>query len=197
MSRDAAPAVNPRADTEWSGTGLLTGSRGRALAVVAFAALTALGARLSVPLPGLVVPMTLQPVAVLLAGLVLGSRAGATSQALYLAIGATGLPVFAAGGGAAYLLGPTGGYLLAFPVAAALAGLASGRERTLPVRAAWLFLGVLAIHAGGLAWLWITGGRELVETVGVTPFLIGDVLKVVLVLALGRGLQTGLGSRGF
>ncbi|MGH7539390.1 MAG: biotin transporter BioY, partial [Gemmatimonadota bacterium] len=87
----------------------------RVIAVLAFAALTALGARIAVPLPGTPVPFTFQVVAVLLAGVLLGPRLGAASQAAYLAAGASGLPIFAAGGGVAYLLGPTGGYLLAFP----------------------------------------------------------------------------------
>ncbi len=98
----------------------------RAVAVAALAAATAIGARLSVPLPGTPVPFTLQPVAVLLSGLLLGGVLGATSQLTYLAMGAAGLPVFALGGGLAYLGGPTGGYLLAFPLAAGLVGAIAG-----------------------------------------------------------------------
>lgn len=160
----------------------------RAVTVLGFAALTAIGARLSVPLPGLAVPMTLQPVAVLLAGALLGSRDGAISQAAYLAAGAAGLPVFAAGGGAAYLLGPTGGYLVAFPLAAALAGGAAGTAKPLWLAVLWLAAGLALIHLGGLSWLWITGGRTAVESVGVAPFLLGDALKVALVLVLVRGV---------
>ncbi len=170
------------------------GARSRApgviLGIFGFALLTALGARLSVPLPGTAVPMTLQPVAVLLAGVVLGSRAGAASQVAYLAAGAAGLPVFAAGGGLAYLLGPTGGYLLAFPVAAAVAGLASSRGRGWFGAAVWLAVAVGVIHLGGLSWLAILGGEALVTSTGVRPFILGDVLKVLLVLAVGRWIQT-------
>jgi len=152
--------------------------------VLGFAALTALGARLSVPLPGTAIPMTLQPVAVLLAGALLGSRAGAASQVAYLAAGVMGLPVFAAGGGAAYLLGPTGGYLLAFPVAAAIAGLARDRARSWFGTAVWLAAALAAIHLGGLAWLAILGGEALVAATGVRVFLLGDALKVMFVLAI-------------
>lgn len=181
MTREAARTVNSEVvdRTAFSTLGLMLG-------VLGFAALTALGARLSVPLPGTAVPMTLQPVAVLLAGVALGSRAGAASQVAYLAAGALGLPLFAAGGGAAYLLGPTGGYLLAFPVAAAVAGLTTDRARGWFGAALTLALALAVIHLGGLAWLWILGGRALVETTGVRVFLLGDLLKVMLVLAIAR-----------
>jgi biotin transport system substrate-specific component len=180
MSREAARSVNPAL------AGADSRTPGVILGVLGFAALTAVGARLSVPLPGMVVPMTLQPVAVLLAGAVLGSRAGAASQVAYLAAGAIGLPVFAAGGGAAYLLGPTGGYLLAFPVAAWIAGLAGKRSGSWFRAAAWLGLALVVIHAGGLAWLSVLAGESLISASAVRPFILGDALKVLLVLAIVR-----------
>lgn len=158
----------------------------RVVAVAGFAALTALGARLAVPLPGTVVPFTFQIVAVLLSGLVLGPRLGVGSQVTYLAAGAAGLPVFAAGGGAAYLLGPTGGYLLAFPIAAALAGL--GTERSvLGWRALFCALGIVAIHAGGIAWLGLTVGGDA-ALAALEPFALSDVFKLALVLLVGTRL---------
>ena len=93
----------------------------RVAAVVAGAVLVAAAAQVSVPLPGTPVPMTLQPMAVLLVGGLLGARLGALSMILYLAMGAAGLPVFTPTVplvGVARLLGPTGGYLLAYPLAA-------------------------------------------------------------------------------
>src|SRR5437763_1622693 len=93
----------------------------RVLAVVLGAVLVALAAQVAVPLPGTPVPMTLQPMAVLLVGGLLGARLGALSMILYLAMGAAGLPVFTPTVplvGVARLFGPTGGYLLAYPVAA-------------------------------------------------------------------------------
>lgn len=158
----------------------------RAFAVVAFAALTAVGARIAVPLPGTAVPFTFQVVAVLLAGALLGPRLGAASQGAYLAAGVAGLPVFAAGGGAAYLLGPTGGYLLAFPIGAALAGGLSRRGRFVPTLIGCV-LGVAAIHVGGASWLAITAGPEAAGA-ALRPFLLGDVLKVVLVALVGSRL---------
>jgi biotin transport system substrate-specific component len=184
MSPEAARSVHPTV------TGTATRAPGVIVGILGFAALTALAARLSVPLPGTAVPMTMQPVAVLLAGALLGSRAGAASQVAYLAAGAVGLPVFAAGGGAAYLLGPTGGYLLAFPVAAAIAGMAHTPARKWYSSALWLALALGAIHLGGLAWLGILGGEALIATTGVRPFLLGDGLKVLLVLAIVRWGRT-------
>lgn len=191
MNRDSVGAVG----SEAVGRRSLALNPGRILAVAGFALLTALAARISVPLPGIAVPMTFQPVAVLLAGAILGSRAGAASQAAYLALGVAGLPVFVAGGGAGYLLGPTGGYLLAFPLAAGLAGGAAREGRSLAIQAAWLLAGLVAIHAGGLSWLWVTGGASLATAVGLERFFVGDVLKVALVLAIARAVSSATGRR--
>ena len=155
--------------------------------VVAGAVLTAVAARLAVPLPGTVVPFTLQVAAVMLTGVLLGSRGGAASQVLYLAVGMAGVPVFAAGGGAAYLFGPTGGYLLAFPVAAAVAGHFATSDR-LVVRVSGLILSVAVIHLAGMAWLGVIVGRDVAFATGVAPFLAGDVLKILLVLVIGAAV---------
>ncbi|NUP54776.1 MAG: biotin transporter BioY, partial [Gemmatimonadaceae bacterium] len=98
--------------------------RTRALSIVVAAGALALSAQLALPMPGTPVPLTLQPFVVVLAGLLLGPADAAAAMVLYLAAGAAGLPVFAPMGapGLARLLGPTGGYLLAYPVAAAVAG---------------------------------------------------------------------------
>lgn len=165
----------------------------RAVAVALFAALTAIGARLAVPLPGTPIPFTLQPVAVLLAGVLLGARLGAGSQLAYLAAGAAGLPVFAAGGGLAYLGGPTGGYLLAFPVAAFVAGWIAGERPALGRVVAGSILGLLIVHVSGAAWLslqpWMVGDSAGVFRLSFEPFFVGDLLKVALVavVALGFG----------
>lgn len=150
----------------------------RAIGVVLFAVATALGARLSVPVPGTPVFFTFQPLMAVLAGALLGARLGAASQALYLAAGMVGLPVFVAGGGAAYLLGPSGGYLMAYPLAAFVAGALAGER---PWRAAGsLLAGMAVIYAGGLAWLTALGSVDSALVLGLRPFLAADLVKVAL-----------------
>ena len=157
----------------------------RALGVAVFAMATAFGAKLAIPLPGTPIPFTLQLVCVLLAGSILGARLGAASQAVYLAVGAAGAPVFAAGGGLAYLLGPTGGYLLTFPAAAYVVGLVAGRSGGTWRLLAGLVAGIAVIQAGGVAWLSIvTGSLDQAVLLGVGPFLIIDIVKVGLVLLI-------------
>lgn len=157
-----------------------------AAGVVGFALLTALGARVAVPLPGTPVPFTFQVLAVLLAGYLLGPTAGAASQALYLAAGAAGLPVFAAGGGAAYLLGPSGGHLMAFPLAAAVVGLAATRRPGPVWHAMGMAAGVAAIYLGGAAWLGLVVDHEAALAAGVAPFVLMDAIKAAMALVIGR-----------
>lgn len=173
----------------------------RLIAVTAFAVATALGAQVFVPLPFTPVPMTLQTAFVVLAGALLGPRLGAASQLAYLAMGVAGLPVFYGGTfGLAHLLGPTGGYLLAFPVTAYVAGLVarpSGRKSLgeLGRLFAGLFVASLVILAGGAAWLAaVTGDVSGALTLAIVPFLIGDVVKVGLAALIAwRGRDRTLG----
>jgi biotin transport system substrate-specific component len=158
----------------------------RVVAVLAFAALTALGARLSVPLPGMV-PITMQTLVVTLAGAMLGPYLGAASQIVYLLAGISGLPVFAMGSGLAYLFGPTGGYLLSYPLAAALTGvLAGGTADSNFVRGfvrialAMLLASILTLALGWAQLSLLTGDAERALRVGVLPFIVGDLLKVAL-----------------
>ena len=153
------------------------------IGVVGFAAALAAASQVAIPLPGTPVPLTLQPLAVVLAGLWLGPVAGAASMMLYLAAGVAGLPVFAPMGasGLIRLLGPTGGYLLAYPVGAFVAGwVARGRAGT-AWRIAAAALGILALYVGGVAQLTVLGGsfREAV-VLGALPFAGLDAVKAVL-----------------
>ena len=106
------------------------------IGVVGFAAALAAASQVAIPLPGTPVPITLTPLVVVLAGMWLGPVAGAASMVLYLAAGAAGLPVFAPMGapGIARFVGPTGGYLIAYPAAAYVAGVLSRRAETLVAR---------------------------------------------------------------
>ena len=161
------------------------------LLIPVFALLTALGAQVSVPMTP--VPMTLQSLAVVAAGFVLGWRGGAAAMALYLLLGALGLPVFSDGGaGLDALTGPTAGYLWSFPLAAALTGLAPHAKGW---RGAALAMGAaLLAHATilglGAAWLARSTGWTEAWAFGVSPFLIGAVVKsavaVLVCAALGR-----------
>lgn len=166
-----------------------------ALAVLAFAALIALCARIAVPM--VPVPMTMQTFAVLLAGAMLGPVAGAGAVLLYLAAGALGLPVFSEGGsGLDSLIGPTAGYLWSFPLAAAMAGRLSrqGRLRPWPVGVALLWALHLLILAPGAAWLSRVTGLEAAAREGVLPFLIGAGVKSALVI-LAVGLRDRFAPR--
>lgn len=163
--------------------------------IVSFGLLTALLAQVEVRLPFTPVPLTGQTLAVLLSGAVLGSRRAFASQVVYLAAGMAGLPVFAGGASSSvHLVGPTGGYLWSFPVAAALTGWLVERGAS---RAAWklalaLFLSDALILASGA--LWLSGFFAVpfcqALLLGSYPFLVGDVLKVSLVgIALPRILH--------
>jgi len=158
----------------------------RALGVVGFAMLTAVAAKIAVPMPGTPVPFTFQVAAVLLAGALLGAGLGAASQVLYLGAGAAGLPVFAAGGGLLYLLGPTGGYLLAYPLAAFVVGMVMGTAPGLPRAVLALALGLAAIYAGGVSWLSAWSSTDTALALGLWPFVLADLVKAALVLMVVR-----------
>lgn len=168
----------------------------KAAGVIGFALLTALGAYASVRIPGSAVPVTMQTLVVSLAGVLLGARLGAASQATYLLAGALGAPVFSGGAaGFAWLLGPTGGFLLSFPLAAAVTGLLTARALERPGMrgalrlAAGILLGTFVVFAGGWAQLTLlTGDPVNAARVGVLPFLAGDVVKVVAATLVARRL---------
>jgi biotin transport system substrate-specific component len=140
------------------------------------------------------VPLSLAPFAVLLLGLLLSPRLAATTLTAYLAEGALGLPVFApsslGSGGPAHLLGPTGGYLLAYPLAAALISFFWRRtKRGFATAAFSAAAGSLLILGSGALWLaaFTHGSAQSVLTLAVIPFLPGDALKIVAAAALAAG----------
>ena len=154
------------------------------IAMVAFVVATSFGAQVAVPLPWTPVPMTLQPLFVILAGAVLGPRLGATTMATYLAVGMGGAPVFAQGhAGIGWLLGPTGGYLISYPAAAYVSGLLAGKASASALRLfGALSAGMLIMYVGGTAQLAFLTQLDLqtVMTLSVLPFLGGDLTKVLI-----------------
>lgn len=151
------------------------------------AAVTAVAAQITIPLSP--VPFTLQVLAVILSGLLLGVRIGALAQVIYVLVGAVGVPVFSGfTGGLGHVFGPTGGYLISYPVAAAVAGLAAhtvaraSRRRALWTGFLWGCAGLVVIYALGATWLAVVAGLSPAETLatGVLPFVIFDLIKVAL-----------------
>ena len=171
------------------------------VALLAFVGLIALGARVDVAVPGSPVPQSLQTLAVLAAGLALGSRWGLAAGLIYLAAGASGVPVFAGGAsGLSALTGPTAGYLVGFPLAALMVGAGS---RTLSPGPIWRTMlggfalglaGHLLILALGWAGLSLRIGATEALSAGVMPFLWGMAVKSAA-LALIAPLLTGLRDR--
>lgn len=160
-------------------------------------ALTAAAAQVSVHVAFTPVPLTLQPIVVLLGSAALGARLGASSQALYLLLGIVGLPVFAASPilpqGVGRLLGPTGGYLLAYPLAAFITGWLAERgfDRRFGTSAVAMTAGLCALFVGGVAWLAIgmggTGqpaGLETALAAGFYPFFFVDLVGVIVASAI-------------
>lgn len=170
--------------------------------VAFFVTLTAIGARIEIPLP--YVPFTLQTFFVLLAGMLLGSRYGAVSQGIYVIIGLLGLPVFARGGGIGYVLQPTFGYLIGFIPAAYGVGWYI-EKRSQPKRSHFLvasFVGLAIVYLFGLLYLWVGTnvfvGKELdfltTVKVGLLLLIPGAIVKAFLAAMVGVEVYKRLGN---
>ena len=157
-------------------------------------------ARITIPLPFTPVPLTVQNFGVLLVGLLLGSRRGFAAMILYLAEGAMGMPVFSPSSvglmGVAQILGPTGGYLMAYPLVAGLAGFIFERGKKSFARAAVAgLLAEIVLFAGGVSWLYVaTHSLAKAAYLGLYWFVTAEVLKVMVAAAIatrwGRGSAT-------
>ena len=178
----------------------------RAAAVLFVTALTAAAAQISIPLPFTPVPFTLQPMIVLLGGAALGSRLGMASQVLYLLAGIAGLPVFAASAvlpqGALRLLGPTGGYLLSYPLAAFVAGALAERgfDRRYLTSVVAMAAGLVVIFTFGVLWLAFfarpaAAGLSAALQAGLYPFLPADIVKLFIAAAIMPAVWRLIGTR--
>ncbi|EHI49187.1 hypothetical protein HIMB100_00007560 [SAR116 cluster alpha proteobacterium HIMB100] len=167
----AGPSLVP----QLAGTGLY-----QLLAVIAGIAVLAVSAHIKIPFYP--VPVTMQTLAVLAIGMTYGTRLGGATVLGYLGAGAAGAPVFAGGAGIAYMMGPTGGYLLGFFVAAIVLGALAERgwTRSMITTAAAMVLGNAIIYLLGVSWLANLIGSAKAFEFGLLPFLYGDALKLVI-----------------
>jgi len=158
------------------------------------AALTAVGAFLSIPIGP--VPIVLQSLFILLAGVLLGRTWGTASVGIYLLAGAFGLPVFAGGaGGIGRFFGPTGGYLLGFLPAVYITGLISEKRKTVLKDVVAMICGSALIYTFGVSWLKVITGMELNKAVavGMLPFLPGDALKIAAAAFIAKSVRPLIG----
>lgn len=152
------------------------------LLILSFSFLIAVSSRIVIPLPFTPVPITMQTFAVLLSGIVLGSKKGVISVLLFIISGIAGLPVFASGNsGILYLLGPTGGYIFGFIIASFITGFFAEKGWDKSFHEAFLFMltGNLFIYIPGLIWLGRFTGYRNVLQLGFFPFIIGDIIKIL------------------
>ena len=155
------------------------------------ATLMAIGAYIAIPIGP--VPIVLQNLFVMVAALLLGRKWGFISVCVYLLAGAVGLPVFAGGtGGLGKFIGPTGGYLIGFAIAAFIIGAISEKgEGKLAVDIIGMIIGTIVIYAIGVSWLKVVTGMTFTKAiaVGMLPFLIGDVLKIAAAGPIAKALR--------
>jgi biotin transport system substrate-specific component len=193
MEKPAMQALSNAAISETRERGFVSEALRQAALVVGASLFVALCANIAIPLPGTPVPLTVQNFAVLLVGLLLGSRRGFAALALYLAEGAMGMPVFSpmGPGGIAQLLGPTGGFLLAYPLVAWLAGFIMEHGRKNFARAAvGGFLADVLLFVGGLSWLAVlTHSVALAFRLGLYWFLFAEVIKVMMAAGIAARWQ--------
>ncbi len=188
MAKQLAQAVEAQ---WWKGTTLVKS----VTLIVGASLLMGILGRFAVPLPFTPVPLTLANFGVLLVGLTLGSRRGFAAMVLYLAAGAMGAPVFAPSplSGIAQLLGPTGGYLVAYPFVAFIAGWTAERgQKSFTRFAVASIAGEILLFVSGIVWIMVLLHAPLARAAnfGLYPFVFAEVIKVMAAAELGRRAQT-------
>jgi biotin transport system substrate-specific component len=183
MAQQQGVAHATLADVLWSPAAGSNAVRAIVLAVIGSLLLT-VSAKIQVPFWP--VPMTMQTFVVLVLGVAYGWRLAGATVLLYLAQGALGLPVFAGGGGLAYMAGPTGGYLAGFLLAAVAVGWLAERgwARSAPSTLAAMLIGTAIIFGCGIAWLATLIGLPQAVSAGLVPFLLSEAVKIALATAL-------------
>jgi biotin transport system substrate-specific component len=193
MEKSAVPALNAAADRGFADRGFASELARQAALVVGGSLIVALCAHITIPLPFTPVPLTVQNFGVLLVGLMLGSRRGFAALALYLAEGAAGMPVFSplGPGGIAQLIGPTGGFLIAYPLVAWIAGYVMEHGRKSFARAAiGGLLGEIVLFAGGLGWLAVlTHSLAQAFRWGLYWFVFAEVIKIMAAAGIASRWQ--------
>jgi biotin transport system substrate-specific component len=183
MAQQQGIAHATLADALWSPAAGSNTVRGIVLAVIGSILLT-ISAKIQVPFWP--VPMTMQTLVVLVLGVAYGWRLAGATVLLYLAQGALSLPVFAGGGGLAYMSGPTGGYLVGFLLAAVAVGWLAERgwARSVASTLVAMLIGTVIVFACGIAWLGTLIGLPQAINAGLIPFLLSEAVKVALGTAL-------------
>jgi biotin transport system substrate-specific component len=195
MSRVATQVVGQRTRSEYRGKEWAK----QAAIVITASLFVALCARVTVPIPGTPVPLTLQNFGVLTVGLLLGSRRGFATLTLYLVEGAFGFPVFSPailGSGITHLVGPTGGFLMAYPLVAFIAGyIYEHSSRRFGWAALSSVVAELVLFAGGLSWLAVlTHSVSLALKYGLYWFVFAEVIKVLMAAAVSARWHRQLSS---
>jgi biotin transporter BioY len=152
--------------------------------ILSFAVLTGVSAKLKIEIGQ--VPITGQTLVVLLSGVLLGSKKGAISQISYLLGGLSGLPWFSRGGGMGYILSPTFGYIIGFAMSAYLVGILveKGWNRNIITTILTMLIGSIAIYIPGLLWLAKFVGLSKAAVIGLYPFILGDLLKIITAVSI-------------
>ena len=157
------------------------------VSVLFFSILTGIGAGLKVEIGA--VPITMQTLVVLLSGAFLGSKKGAISQLTYLTAGIVGIPWFSRGGGLAYILSPTFGYLVGFIPASYIVGVLTRKSKSIFNIIKSFIAGNFFIYSFGTLWLLRTFSLSQSLTIGLYPFILGDVLKMFLIIIILKNIK--------